>query len=95
MLSQALGNSAKHCGALSSSAKLRKRLCEVTLSSFFRPFVPRLSLTQGNFEETVDILLPLRYHVQAIGGSKAQQDVVNITLIDAALRLPDQVRTKK
>ncbi|CAM9616170.1 unnamed protein product [Laminaria digitata] len=44
----------------------------------------------GNFEETVGILLPLRYHVHAIGGSKAQQDVVNITLIDAALRLPDQ-----
>lgn len=37
-------------------------------------------------------LLPVRYHISAIGGSQAQQDVVNITLIDAALRLPDHVR---
>lgn len=37
------------------------------------------------------MLLPLRYHLDAIGGSKAQQDVVHLTLIDAALRVPDQV----
>lgn len=48
---------------------------------------------QGNFEDTVSKLLPLRYHLDAIGGSRTQQDVVHVTLLDAALRLPDQVRT--
>eukprot|EP00903_Cladosiphon_okamuranus_P020596 g18906.t1 len=44
----------------------------------------------GEFETAVSLLLPLRYHLAAIGGSKAQQDVVHLTLLDAALRLPDQ-----
>lgn len=44
------------------------------------------------FEEAVSTLLPLRHHVGAIGGSKAQQDFLHLTLIDAALRLQDQVR---
>lgn len=47
---------------------------------------------QEDFERVVSILLPLRYHISALGGSKGQQDVVNLTLIDAALRLPDLVR---
>ncbi|CAM9228679.1 unnamed protein product [Scytosiphon promiscuus] len=44
----------------------------------------------GEFEEAVSLLLPLRHHLDAIGGSKAQQDVFHLTLQDAALRLPDQ-----
>lgn len=47
---------------------------------------------QGDFERTVSLLLPLRYHLDAIGGSRDQQDVVKLTLIDAALRLQDPVR---
>lgn len=50
-----------------------------------------LDLWQGMFEDAVSTLLPLRYHLDAIGGSKAQQDVVHVTLVDAAMRLPDQV----
>lgn len=49
------------------------------------------NIFQGEFETAVSLLLPLRYHLAAIGGSKAQQDVVHLTLLDAALRLPDQV----
>lgn len=49
-------------------------------------------MTQGEFDEAVSLLLPLRYHLDAIGGSKAQQDVVHLTLLDAALRLPEKVR---
>ncbi|CAN0041415.1 unnamed protein product [Ectocarpus sp. 4 AP-2014] len=44
----------------------------------------------GEFDEAVSLLLPLRYHLDAIGGSKAQQDVVHLTLLDAALRLPQK-----
>eukprot|EP00752_Nemacystus_decipiens_P009858 g8795.t1 len=44
----------------------------------------------GEFDVAVSLLLPLRYHLAAIGGSKAQQDVVYLTLLDAALRLRDQ-----
>lgn len=46
---------------------------------------------QGCYEEVVSKLLPLRYHVGDIGGSRAQEDVVHLTLIDAASRIPDQV----
>ncbi|CAM9645825.1 unnamed protein product [Pylaiella littoralis] len=44
----------------------------------------------GEFEKAVSGLLPLRYHLGTIGGSRAQQDVAHLTLVDAALRLPDQ-----
>lgn len=53
---------------------------------------PRAHTPQGEFEKAVSGLLPLRYHLGTIGGSKAQQDVAHLTLVDAALRLPDQVR---
>lgn len=48
-------------------------------------------MAQGEFDKAVSLLLPLRYHLDAIGGSKAQQDVVHLTLLDAALRLPEKV----
>ena len=53
--------------------------------------VRRSPSPQEDFERVVSILLPLRHHLGAIGGSKGQQDVVHVTLIDAALRLPDVV----
>jgi hypothetical protein len=38
------------------------------------------------YSETVDLLLPIRYRAHAFGGSHAQRDVLNRTLIEAALR---------
>lgn len=58
-------------------------------------YLPRsynVFVAQGEFDEAVSLLLPLRYHLDAIGGSKAQQDVVHLTLLDAALRIPEKVR---
>lgn len=52
---------------------------------------PLSLFAQEDFERVVSILLPLRHHLGAMGGSKGQQDVVHVTLIDAALRLPDVV----
>jgi tetratricopeptide (TPR) repeat protein len=41
---------------------------------------------RGQYSETVDLLLPVRYRAHAFGGSHAQRDVVHRTLIEAALR---------
>ncbi|XP_029289136.1 LOW QUALITY PROTEIN: tetratricopeptide repeat protein 38 [Cottoperca gobio] len=41
---------------------------------------------QGNYNRTVDLLLPLRYRVVNVGGSDAQRDVFNQLLIHAAMK---------
>jgi predicted Zn-dependent protease len=43
------------------------------------------AFTDGNFNRTVDLLLPLRYEIWRIGGSHAQRDIFSQTLIAAAL----------
>ncbi|KAM6946264.1 tetratricopeptide repeat protein 38 [Aplochiton taeniatus] len=45
-----------------------------------------LEYDQGNYARTVELLLPLRYRLQAIGGSDAQRDVFNILLVHAAMK---------
>jgi tetratricopeptide (TPR) repeat protein len=49
------------------------------------------AFSAGDFGAAVDLLLPVRYQVRRIGGSNAQRDLVNQTLIAAAIaagRLP-------
>jgi tetratricopeptide (TPR) repeat protein len=41
------------------------------------------------YDETVELLLPIRYRAHAFGGSHAQRDVVHRTIIEAALRCGD------
>lgn len=43
----------------------------------------------GEWRRTIDLLLPLRHKVVAIGGSHAQRDLVNETLIGAAIKAED------
>ena len=45
---------------------------------------------QGCYAETVNLLLPVRYKAHASGGSHAQRDILNRTLIEAALRGGDR-----
>ncbi|XP_060695402.1 tetratricopeptide repeat protein 38 [Hemiscyllium ocellatum] len=40
----------------------------------------------GNYSRTVDLLNPVRYRIQNIGGSNAQRDIFNLLLIHAALK---------
>jgi tetratricopeptide (TPR) repeat protein len=40
---------------------------------------------RGDFDRTVDLLLPIRYDIRRIGGSHAQRDIFNQTLIAAAI----------
>ena len=40
----------------------------------------------GRYGAAVDLLMPVRYRAQAFGGSHAQRDVVQQTLIEAAIR---------
>ncbi len=40
---------------------------------------------QGDFDLALRLMLPLRYHVRAIGGSHVQRDIFSLMLIDAAL----------
>ncbi|XP_072340727.1 tetratricopeptide repeat protein 38 isoform X2 [Scyliorhinus torazame] len=40
----------------------------------------------GNYSRTVDLLNPIRYQVQNIGGSNAQRDIFDLLLIHAALK---------
>ena len=41
---------------------------------------------KGDYGEAVDLLLPIRYGVERIGGSHAQRDLFRLMLIEAALR---------
>ncbi|XP_078355848.1 tetratricopeptide repeat protein 38-like [Oculina patagonica] len=43
---------------------------------------------KGNFDNAVEILKPLRYKIVKIGGSNAQRDIFNLSLIHAALNSP-------
>ncbi|MCA6093820.1 tetratricopeptide repeat protein [Streptomyces sp. SCA3-4] len=40
---------------------------------------------QGRYDDVVDLLLPLRYRLHAFGGSHAQRDAVQRTLVEAAV----------
>lgn len=46
-----------------------------------------LAFARGDFARAVDALLPARYEAVRIGGSHAQRDIVNLTLIAAAERV--------
>ena len=43
----------------------------------------------GNYAETVRLLRPIRAIAHRFGGSHAQRDVIDLTLIEAALRAGD------
>jgi hypothetical protein len=45
-----------------------------------------LAFSRGDYDDTVDLLLPIRYRSSRFGGSYAQRDVIALTLIEAALR---------
>ncbi|WP_344562597.1 tetratricopeptide repeat protein [Streptomyces axinellae] len=45
-----------------------------------------VAFAQERYEDTVDLLLPLRHRLQTFGGSHAQRDAVQRTLVEAALR---------
>ncbi|MER5886609.1 tetratricopeptide repeat protein [Streptomyces sp. NPDC001941] len=49
----------------------------------------------GRYEDVVDLLLPVRHRLAFFGGSHAQRDAVQKTLVEAALRTPrtDLART--
>ncbi len=49
------------------------------------------AFSAGRFERVIELLLPIRYQIRRIGGSNAQRDLFNQTLIAAAInagRLP-------
>jgi len=43
------------------------------------------AFASGDFDHTVDLLLPVRYDIRRIGGSHAQRDLFNQTLVAAAI----------
>ncbi|NSC21091.1 tetratricopeptide repeat protein [Streptomyces albus subsp. chlorinus] len=45
-----------------------------------------IAFGQGRYERAMELLLPLRGRLQTFGGSHAQRDVVQRTLVEAALR---------
>ncbi|MCF2527377.1 tetratricopeptide repeat protein [Yinghuangia soli] len=45
-----------------------------------------IAYAQGRYDQTVDLLLPLRHRLNTYGGSHAQRDAVQKTLVEAALR---------
>ncbi len=49
---------------------------------------------EGNYDQVVDLLYPIRYEIYKIGGSKAQKDLFNQILIHAALR-SDKMKNKQ
>jgi predicted Zn-dependent protease len=45
-----------------------------------------LAFSRGDYEATIDALLPIRYVAHRFGGSHAQRDLIAQTLIEAAMR---------
>ncbi|MFI6977843.1 tetratricopeptide repeat protein [Embleya sp. NPDC050154] len=45
-----------------------------------------VAFEQGRYADTVDILVPIRHHLNTFGGSHAQRDAIQQTLVEAALR---------
>ncbi|MEU0934136.1 tetratricopeptide repeat protein [Embleya sp. NPDC005971] len=45
-----------------------------------------VAFEQGHYTETVDLLLPIRHRLNTFGGSHAQRDAIQQTLVEAALR---------
>jgi tetratricopeptide (TPR) repeat protein len=45
-----------------------------------------VAFTKGRYGEAVDLLYPIRHHLNEFGGSHAQRDVLQRTLLEAALR---------
>jgi tetratricopeptide (TPR) repeat protein len=63
----------------------------VTMAAVGRPLIDAmLAFGEGRFAETVEAILPIRLDVWRIGGSHAQRDVVDLTLITAAERAGDR-----
>ncbi|MEE8535309.1 MAG: tetratricopeptide repeat protein [Kiloniellales bacterium] len=51
------------------------------------PFCHALqAFAAGDYGETVDQLLPIRYRTHRLGGSHAQRDIIALTLLEAAIR---------
>uniref|UniRef100_A0A6Q2Z808 Tetratricopeptide repeat protein 38 n=1 Tax=Esox lucius TaxID=8010 RepID=A0A6Q2Z808_ESOLU len=89
---------AKESGGLAQSRRLLEGLQELAKSpedNYQHQLAGGLGLPmcqamveyeQGNYRRTVELLLPMRYHVTQIGGSDAQRDVFNLLLIHAAMK---------
>jgi hypothetical protein len=45
-----------------------------------------LAFVEGRYAATVDLLAPIRHHLNEFGGSHAQRDVLHRTLLEAAFR---------
>lgn len=45
-----------------------------------------VAFCEGRYGDVVDLLLPIRYRTQYLGGSHAQRDIIAWTLVEAALR---------
>lgn len=45
-----------------------------------------VAFCEGRYGDVVDLLLPIRYRTQYLGGSHAQRDIIAWTLLEAALR---------
>lgn len=45
-----------------------------------------VAFEQGRYPDTVDILVPIRHRLNTFGGSHAQRDAIQQTLVEAALR---------
>ncbi|XP_068578811.1 tetratricopeptide repeat protein 38 [Cebidichthys violaceus] len=45
-----------------------------------------MEYNQGNYDRSMELLYPIRYHVVGMGGSDAQRDVFNQLLIHAAMK---------
>ncbi len=59
----------------------------VVMTAVGRPLIDAmLDFGEGRFAQAVEAIVPLRYDVWRIGGSHAQRDVVDLTLIAAAER---------
>jgi tetratricopeptide (TPR) repeat protein len=51
------------------------------------PFCRALqAFAAGDYDETVEQLLPIRYRTYRLGGSHAQRDIISLTLLEAAIR---------
>lgn len=62
--------------------------CEITREVGVPVCEAFVEADKGNFDKAVDILKPIRYKLDLVGGSRAQRDVFELFLINASLQSP-------
>jgi tetratricopeptide (TPR) repeat protein len=76
----------RHLGVAKTTAKTNNIMAERAGLRLLQAFI---AFTAGRPADTVELLIDIRQHANVVGGSHAQRDVIDLTLIAAAVQSGD------